>query len=133
MKKFNLLATVVFVFLFTAFAQAEAKRTNAGRFMPDPQGYSSGAVYITTTTCDAIAGTTIAARPALLYAVNVTTPSENGGLVEIFDGGVSGQRSITNKIITTSVQPWIYDVGASSGLFMTKTGAACVSVIYLER
>ena len=132
MNKFSFLFLLA-VLAALALVHAEAKRQNNGRFMPEPQSYSSGAVYITTTTCIDVAGTTISARPALLYAVNVTTPSLNGGLVEIFDGQVSGERSITNKIITSSVQSWPYEVGASSGLFMTKSGAACVSVIYMER
>lgn len=127
-----------FLFIFAilsgvSYLHAEAKQSLNGRFMPDPQGYSSGAVYITSNTCAEQTGSTIAARPALLYAVNVTTPGGPGSIMQLFDAQVSGQRSLTNKIITTSATSWFYEVGASSGLFLTNTGGACLSIVYLER
>lgn len=132
MMKFKFL----FLFVFLACAStlhAEAKRTNNGKFMPDPQNYSSGAVYISSNTCAEQTGSTVTSRSALLYSVNVTTPGGPGSTVEIFDGALAGQRSLTNKIISTEAAPWVYEVGASSALFIRNTGGACISVVYLER
>jgi len=143
MKHIKFLA-IGFVFLLAGKLCAEPKPRLSGSFMPDPQSFSSEAVYITSSTCETSNPSTIfiSTRPALLYAINISSAGNGDAQVEVYDRRTStsapaNPRVVAKRIDAKTAASWTFNVGVSSGLAvynLSKTGVpACIEIIYLER
>ena len=131
MKKILLTLAIL---ILPGIAFAATRPVSFGRSMPGPRNFSSEAVYYTSSTCADGINIQISAKASFLYAINVTTVSGPGGLVAAFDSKTSaGGLPLTSSAATTSLMPWIWNVGASSGIFVNNIGGACIGVVYSEQ
>lgn len=122
------------ILLLPSILWANAKPLVHGKFMPDPQAFISEAVYVSSNTCANGNNLVISDHPSLLYAIVITTVSGPGGTVQAFDHKTTGSgRDLTPLIQTSSFGSVPFNVGASSGIVINKSGGGCISVIHLER
>lgn len=131
MRKFLLALGILLV---PAFCHADKKPIVFGRMMPDAETFVSQAVYITSDTCAGGYNILISSRASYLFAVNVTTISGTGGWAQAYDSKSSGGgRVLTSTTQTTSLASWMWNVGASSGIYINNIGGACLGVVYYEQ
>src|SRR3990167_2269727 len=113
--KFKLLL-ILWACLLSANLYAEPKPTHYGRFMPDPSQFNSEAVYITSSTCSQMTAlnVVISTRPALLYAINVSSQGLGDSMVQVFDSRVSTfhaqSRTVAQGINATTNRQHFYNI-----------------------
>ena len=125
------------LFLSLNVVHAERKPSSDGRKMPDPGSFVSEAVYISSCTCAEGSNLLVSTSAALLAYVNITsTGSATTGLgtMSVFDSKTAASgRKLIERLESNSPQTFTFNVGASSGIAISKTGPFCVTFSYLER